>query len=98
MKPRQLIIVLISLLLIASVLLNIFPASATITTKTTPDVYFGVDMGYGTDVAGAKSLIDQVSSFTNFFVLGASAISNNLTQLNQTLQYAFDKDMYFMLG
>jgi hypothetical protein len=96
MKPRQLIIVLISLLLIASVLLNIFPASATITTKTTPDVYFGVDMGYGTDVAGAKSLIDQVSSFTNFFVLGASAISNNLTQLNQTLQYAFDKDMYFM--
>ncbi|MCW4011078.1 MAG: hypothetical protein NWF05_10750 [Candidatus Bathyarchaeota archaeon] len=96
MKLRQLVVVLVSLLLIMSVLLNIFPAAAISTTQTTPDVYFGVDMGYGTDVAGAKSLIDQVSSFTNFFVLGASALSDSITQLNQTLQYAYDKGMYFM--
>jgi len=42
---------------------------------TTPDVYVGVDMGYATTVAGAESLIDQVSDYTNFFILGASALT-----------------------
>ena len=98
MKNRHPIVVLVSILFIASILLDIFPTVAITNpqSQTIPDVYFGVDMGYGTDVAGAKSLIDKVSTFTNFFVLGTSALSENITELNQTLQYAYDKGMYFM--
>jgi|WetSurMetagenome_2_1015567.scaffolds.fasta_scaffold03762_6 hypothetical protein len=95
MKPRQLFVVLLSFVMLAPILLPQNSISQA-TAQTAPDVYVGVDMGYGTDVAGAKSLIDQVSNFTNFFILGTYAFSNNITQLNETLQYAYDKNMTFM--
>jgi hypothetical protein len=95
MKLKQPVVVLICLLLISSVFIN-FSSLSSAQEQKSPDVYFGIDMGYGTDVAGAKAAIDQVSNFTNFFILGTYALSTNLTKLNQTLQYAYDKGMYFM--
>ncbi len=56
----------------------------------------GIDVGYGLSVEQAKQTIDKVSSYTNFFVLGNYGLSMNITQLNETLQYAYDKGMYFM--
>ena len=96
MKFGQLAVVLVSLLTIVSMFSSISFTNQTKAQTTSPDVYVGVDMGYRTDVAGAKSLIDQVSNYTNFFVMGASAISMNLNSLNQTLQYAYDKGLYFI--
>ncbi len=95
MNTRQLSVVLLSGLMLAQIFL-IQGAPRETFAKNTPDVLVGIDMGYGTDVAGTKRLIDQVSNFTNFFILGTYAFSNNLTQLNDTLQYAYDKGMYFM--
>jgi hypothetical protein len=95
MKPRQLTVVLLSILMLAPILFT-QGITAQSSAQTSPDVFVGVDMGYGTDVEGTKNLIDQVSNFTNFFVLGTYAFSNNITQLNETLQYAYDKGMYFM--
>jgi hypothetical protein len=95
MNLRQLSVVLVFLMLFSPFCLNINSASA-VTTQTAPDVYVGIDMGYGTDAAGAKQLIDQVSSYTNFFVLGSTALSMNITGLNETLQYAYEKGMHFM--
>ncbi|MEM4733912.1 MAG: hypothetical protein QXD70_05235 [Candidatus Bathyarchaeia archaeon] len=60
-----------------------------------PDVLVGVQVGYG-DVAEAKALVDRVSSYTNFLVIGSSAITNNLTKLNETCQYAYDKGLSFI--
>jgi hypothetical protein len=95
MKLRQLVVVSVSLLLLSSLFLNLFSLSSA-QVETAPDVYVGIDMGYGTDVAGAKAAIDKVSNLTNFFILGTYALSTNLTKLNETLQYAYDKGMYFM--
>jgi hypothetical protein len=61
-----------------------------------PGVYIGVDMAYG-DVADAKTMIDQVSSYTNFFVIGTTQITHNITKIDETCQYLYDKGMYFSL-
>jgi hypothetical protein len=64
--------------------------------QASPDVFVGIDVGYGVNVQEAKRVIDRVSSYTNFFVIGTTAISRSLSDLNETLQYAHDKGMYFM--
>jgi hypothetical protein len=61
-----------------------------------PDVLVGVDIAYG-DIAEAKAEIDQVSSYTNLVVIGSYAVTGNLTKLNETCQYAFDKGLSFIL-
>jgi hypothetical protein len=93
--------------LICLVLLSLLFAAPNLDTakgQTSPDMYVGVDMAYGhgsdpaavaVNVADAKALIDQVSSFTNFFIVGTSGISDT-TSLNETLQYAYDKGLSFM--
>jgi hypothetical protein len=95
MKYMQLIVFIMSSLLITQVFLSL-PFQNLVKGQLSPDVCVGIAMGYGTDVNGAKSLIDQVSPFTNFFVLGNFGLSRNLTNLNETLQYAYNKGMYFM--
>jgi hypothetical protein len=95
MKFGQPTVVFVSLLLATSLFLSVNPLIPT-KAQSSPDVYVGVDLAYSTNVSGAESLINQVSNYTNFFVLGATSISMNLTSLNATLQYAYDKGMYFM--
>ncbi len=93
MKTRFVAAVVVSLL-IAQVFLN---GSSPIQThaKNSADVFVGIDIAYG-DVSEAKALIDQVSSITNFIIIGTSSISFSPSKLNDTFQYAYDKGMYFM--
>ena len=94
MKTRRLGILLVSLLVL-SVFLNYgFPVKAQAEMPT--DVFVGVDLAYG-GVAEAKAMIDQISSYTNFFVIGTSAITGNFTKLNETCQYAYDKGLSFVI-
>ena len=95
MNSRQLWVVLASILLITPLFLS-FSLSNQAEAQTTPDVLVGIDVGYGVNVSEAKNIIDRVSSFTNFIVLGTTAISRSLKDLNETLQYAYDKGLYFM--
>jgi hypothetical protein len=62
--------------------------------QSQPDVYVGVDMAYGNS-ASAKSLIDQVSSYTNLFIVGASGLCRG-DPLGDIFQYAYDKGLSFM--
>ena len=76
-----------------------------------PDVYVGLDMAYGDSVAEAKRLIDEVSSYTNLFVIGCTGITNvynrnettgrfiseNVTKLDETCQYLYDKGLNFIV-
>lgn len=93
MKKWQLTVIMVTLLTI-----QIFANSAVISVasaQTTPNVYVGVDLSYG-DVAEAKSMIDQVSSYTNLVVVGTSRITWYPDKLDETFQYAYDKGLSFM--
>ena len=50
------------------------------------EFYFGVDVAYA-DVDKIKDLVDKVSDFTNFFVIGSTGISHHQDKLNQTISY-----------
>ena len=60
-----------------------------------PDVYVGIDMAYLTNVPAAESLIDEVSPYTNFFVVGSEALCW-AGSLGAIFQYADDKGISFM--
>jgi hypothetical protein len=93
MKTLQITILMISLLAVQVLANCTFLAGASAQTK--PSVYVGVDLSYG-DVAEAKSIIDQVSSFTNLIVVGTTRITWYQDKLTETFQYAYDKGLSFM--
>jgi hypothetical protein len=65
------------------------------TPQASPDVYFGVDAAFGS-VDETKQLIDKVSVYTNFFVIGC--IGNyNETRLTNVSQYVYDKGLTFIV-
>ena len=88
-------VVLVSFVLVMPLFLGSTPLYS-IKAQNSPDVYLGIDVGYAIDVPAAKNLIDRISEYTNFFILGTYAMSMNVSRLNETLQYAYDKGMYFM--
>jgi hypothetical protein len=57
----------------------------------------GIDLAYGDSVAEAKRRIDEVSSYTNLFVIGTTGITNNATKLDECCQYAYDKGLSFIV-
>ena len=61
----------------------------------TPEFFVGVDVAYA-DLNDIKELIDEVSSYTNLFVIGSTGISYNATKLDEVCQYLYDRDMYFI--
>jgi hypothetical protein len=93
MKTMRLCIILVSLLVLQVFLSYVLLFSAQ--AAGSPDVFVGVAVGYG-DVAEATALIDQVNSYANFIMIGSSPITENLTKLNQTCQYAYDKGLSFI--
>ena len=109
MKTLRFGFVLVSLLGLQIILG--FSLSINAQASSVPDVYVGVDMAYGDSVAEAKRQIDEVSSYTNLFVIGCTGISNvyvrnetngrfiseNVTKLNETCQYLYDKGLNFII-
>lgn len=63
--------------------------------QTSPDVYVGVDVTYG-DVPQVKAMIDQVSNYTNFILVGTSKVTFSASKLTEAFQYAYDKGLSFM--
>jgi cell division septation protein DedD len=95
MKLSHLIELFTVLLLIASVF-QIHNLTNTASAQTSPDVYLGVAMGYSFTNTDAKALIDQVSPFTNLFIVGTTGITRNAATLTDVLQYAYDKNLSFL--
>ena len=58
------------------------------------DLFFGVDAVFAS-VENTKLLIDKVKSYTNFFVIGSTAITWNATRLNDVCQHLNDSGLYF---
>ena len=47
------------------------------------------------DVDQIKNLVDQISDFTNFFVIGSTGISHNQSKLNQTISYLIGQGLNY---
>ena len=56
------------------------------------EFYFGVDVAYADDNK-VRALIDQVSDYTNFFIIGSTGITHNQARLNQTIKYLVDQNL-----
>ena len=65
-------------------------------TEDLPEIFVGVDVAYN-NIDEMYDLIDEVSPYTNLFVIGAEGISYNQTKLNETCQYLYDQDIYFII-
>jgi len=63
--------------------------------KAPLDVFVGIDVAYA-DFPEIKRLIDEISSYTNLFVIGSTGITYNVTKLDEACQYIYDKGLYFI--
>ena len=60
------------------------------------DVFVGIDVAYD-DIPAIKELIDEVKSYTNLFVIGCTGITYDEKKLNETCQYVYDREMFFII-
>jgi hypothetical protein len=95
MKLRQLGVLLVSLLIV-QVFLNYGSLINVHAEQGSPDIFIGVDVAYE-NLTEIKKLIDEVSSYTNLFVIGCTGITHNATKLNETCQYVYDKGLSFIV-
>jgi len=87
--------VLLILILVLPLFLNCSLTAKAATTQTSPNLYFGVDVAFES-IAATEQLIDNVSSYTNFFVIGCTG-NYNLTRLTIISQYVYDKGLSFIV-
>lgn len=94
MKFKQLTTLLI-LLLILPLCLNCGLPTKAVTAQTSPSLYVGVDVAFES-IAATEQLIDNISSYTNFFVIGCYG-GYNETRLTIISQYVYDKGLTFIV-
>ena len=94
MKLKQPTVLLI-LLLILPLFLNCSLTAKAAATQTSPSLYFGVDVAFGS-IAATEQLIDNISSYTNFFVIGCTE-NYNETRLTIISQYIYNKGLTFIV-
>ena len=95
MNARVLPLVVFLVLLLVVSLFLIYNLPSASTDKIDQEVYVGIDVAY--DNQTITDLIDKVSSYTNLFVVGCTAITLNQTRLDSICQYIYDKGMSFII-
>ena len=65
-------------------------------TAEPPEVYVGIDVAYN-DIPAIKELITEVKSYTNLFIIGCTGITDDEQRLDETCQYIYDQNMYFII-
>lgn len=96
MQFRNFLIVLFYLFLVFSFALHYtFPVEDP-PRGSLPEVFVGVDVAYD-DFAAIKRLADELSNYTNLFVIGSTGISYNTTLLYETCQYVYGKGFSFII-
>jgi len=92
---RKSLAILVIVLILALLLLN-YGFLGTPQIEESTDFYVGVDVAYA-DLPAIKSVIDEVSSYTNLFVIGSTGISYDEVKLDETCQYLYDKGLSFII-
>ena len=93
MKLKQLSVLLILLLILPLFLNYSLPTKAA--TQTSQNLYVGIDVAFES-IAETEQLIDNISSYTNFFVIGCTG-NYNETRLTVLSQYVYDKNLAFIV-
>lgn len=97
--------ILLFILLISPLFINCILTVKAQTTEASPNFYFGVDVAFAS-VPQTEQLIDNISSYTNFFIIGcAQKIGTtiygggiyNETRLTIISQYVYNKGLYFIV-
>jgi hypothetical protein len=60
------------------------------------DLFVGVDVAYA-DLPVIKRFVDEISNYTNLFVIGWTGITYNSELLNETCQYVYDHHLSFIV-
>jgi hypothetical protein len=94
MKSRFLAVLLI-VLLVALVLLS-YSLLGKPQTEEAPDFFVGIDVAYD-NMDDVRELVDEVSSYTNLFVIGSTGITYDEEKLDETCQYLYDKGLFFVV-
>jgi len=90
-------LVLLSVLLVSAVCFPlVYVHNENKNEASAEEFFLGVSFG-GDTISQAKSLIDKVKGYTNFFLINNWDISINETALNEISQYAIDADMSIMV-
>ena len=88
--------VVLAILLVSMFLVLLFWRLEPVKDSSKPDFFFGVDTAYD-DVEDIKKLVDEVKSYTNFFGIGSTGITFNITKLDEVCEYVCDSGLYFMV-
>jgi hypothetical protein len=86
-------------LLFSSIILATFSSNVIFQTKAQdkmPSLFVGVDVAYE-NMTEIKNLVDEISPYTNTFVIGCSAISHEVTRLEETCQYLYERGLFFIV-
>jgi hypothetical protein len=59
-----------------------------------PDIFFGVDAAYD-NLTSLRQRVDEVKSFTNFFIIGSYGITFNETKVKEMGQYLVESGLSF---
>ena len=94
MRIKWFLYVFLAILLILLLFLGINSHVDYSSKPNLPDVLVGVDVAYD-GVADVKNIVDEVKSYTNFFVVGSTGITYNITKLNDVCQYIYDSGLHF---
>jgi len=95
MKIKLFATVGVFVLLIVSSLFLTQPQTNNVTNGMA-EFYYGIDAAYG-DQEAIKALIDEVSNYTNLFIVGCTSISHNQTKLEEICQYLYHRGMSFII-
>ena len=96
MKKGRTSFVFFAVLLVSPLFLGFCSLVNDPSSLATLDVFVGVDVAYD-DVEGIKILVDEIRFFTNFFVIGSTGITFNVTKLDEVCQYVYDSGLYFIV-
>ena len=92
---KRIFIFIIVCILIVSLFVWIFGFSGE-QKKEEPDFFLGISAAYA-DLNAIKLLVDEISPYTNIFVIGSTGISHIETKLDDICNYIADKGMDFIV-
>lgn len=95
MRHQHLAAIIVSLFIVAILVNYIFFVDIPFD-REPADVFVGIDIAYD-DIPAIKELIDEVKSYTNLFVIGCTGITYDEKKLNETCQYLYDREMFFII-
>src|SRR3989337_3855140 len=95
MKARYFIVAALISVFVTAFLLSVF-ISGNSSKVEYVDVFIGVDVAYDS-LEEIKTLVDAVSPYTNFFVIGSKGVTYNETKLDDLSQYIYSKGLSFII-